>query len=82
MSSITSGVGLVSGLPIRDLVDSLILVQRRPISLLQNRLSVLTGRRTALLLAGRGWRALRNRGCQGERERGIGLRRGISGGQL
>lgn len=49
MSSITSGIGLVSGLPIQDLVDSLILVQRRPISLLQNRLSVLIARRTALL---------------------------------
>lgn len=48
MSSIASGVGLVSGLPINDLVDSLINVQRRPITLLQNRLSVLTSRRTAL----------------------------------
>jgi len=48
MSSITSGIGLVSGLPIQDLVDSLIAVQRGPITLLQNRLSVLTGRRTAL----------------------------------
>lgn len=49
MSSITSGVGLVSGLPIKDLVDSLIAVQARPITQLQNRLGVFSGRRTGLL---------------------------------
>lgn len=49
MSIISSGVGLVSGLPIQELVDSLIQVQRGPIDQLQNRLGVLTSRRTALL---------------------------------
>ncbi|MBX3396360.1 MAG: flagellar filament capping protein FliD [Phycisphaerae bacterium] len=49
MSSITSGVGLVSGLPIKDLVDSLIAVQARPITQLQSRLGVFSGRRTGLL---------------------------------
>ncbi len=49
MSSISSGVGLVSGLPINDIVDSLIAVQRRPITIMQSRLQELTQRRTALL---------------------------------
>ncbi len=49
MSSITSGVGLISGLPINDLVDSLIAVQQRPITLLQNQKTVLNARRTGLL---------------------------------
>ena len=49
MSTISSGVGLVSGLPIQELVDSLIQVQRNPINQLQDRLGVLTARRTALL---------------------------------
>lgn len=48
MSTITSGVGLISGLPINDLVDALVSIQRRPITLLENRLTVLTARRTAL----------------------------------
>lgn len=49
MSTITSGVGLVSGLPINDLVDSIIAAQTRPITQLQSRLGVFTGRRTGLL---------------------------------
>jgi flagellar hook-associated protein 2 len=49
MSTISSGVGLISGLPIQDLVDAMIEVQRRPIVLMQNRLSTMTSRRTALL---------------------------------
>lgn len=49
MSSITSGVGLVSGLPINDLVDSLIQAQSGPITQLKNRVSTLSARRSALL---------------------------------
>lgn len=49
MSGISSGVGLVSGLPIQDLVDSLVQAQRGPITQLRNRLGTLTSRRTALL---------------------------------
>lgn len=49
MSSISSSTGLVSGLPIQDLVDSLIAVQQRPIVLMQNRVAELTQRRTAFL---------------------------------
>jgi flagellar hook-associated protein 2 len=49
MSTISSGTGLISGLPINDLVDALIEVQRRPITLMQNRATTLTGRRTALI---------------------------------
>lgn len=49
MSSISAANGLISGLPIQDLVDSLIAIQRRPLTLLQNRAAALTQRRTALL---------------------------------
>ncbi len=49
MSSISIGTGLVSGLPINDLVDSLISIQQRPITQLQTRLQGITGRRTALI---------------------------------
>ena len=49
MSSITSGIGLVSGLPIQQLVDSLIQLQSRPILQLQDRLGLLVARRTAFL---------------------------------
>jgi len=49
MSTITSGTGLISGLPINDLVDALVEIQRRPITLMQNRISTLTNRRTALI---------------------------------
>ena len=49
MSSVLSASGLVSGLPIQDLVESLIAIQRRPIALMQNRVAVLTQRRTAFV---------------------------------
>lgn len=49
MSAISTGTGLISGLPINDLVDSLIAVQQRPITLLQSQKTVLNGRRTGLL---------------------------------
>ncbi|MCZ6681775.1 MAG: flagellar filament capping protein FliD [Planctomycetota bacterium] len=49
MSSISSSIGIISGLPIQELVDSLIAVQRRPILLMQNRVAKLTQRRTAFL---------------------------------
>ena len=49
MSTISSGVGLISGLPIQELVEALTLAQRGPINQLENRLGVLTARRTALL---------------------------------
>jgi len=49
MSQISSSIGLVSGLPIQDLVDSLIALQRRPITQLEQRVSSLVTRRTALL---------------------------------
>lgn len=49
MSTITTGVGLVSGIPIQELVDSLIAVQQRPITILQDRLTELNAQRTAFL---------------------------------
>ncbi len=49
MSTLSMGVGLVSGLPIDDLVDSLMELQRRPMVQLQQRLGTLVSRRTALL---------------------------------
>ncbi len=49
MSSFSTSVGLVSGIPIGQLVDSLIAVQRRPINQLQTRLGALANRRTAYL---------------------------------
>lgn len=49
MSTISSSVGLISGLPIADLVDGLIATQRRPITLIDSRLGELTALRTALV---------------------------------
>ncbi len=49
MSSISSGIGLVSGFPIQDYVDALMEIQRRPLTLLSQRVATLTNRRTALL---------------------------------
>ncbi|MCK6483419.1 MAG: flagellar filament capping protein FliD [Phycisphaerae bacterium] len=49
MSTISSSVGLISGLPIADLVDGLIAAQRRPITLIDTRLGELTALRTALV---------------------------------
>lgn len=47
MSVISSGVGLASGLPTQSIIDALIEIQKRPVTLMQNNLSELTGRRTA-----------------------------------
>ncbi len=60
MSTISSGVGLISGLPIQELVDALIDTQRRPIVQFQNRLEVFSGRRTALLQVSAQLLAVRN----------------------
>ncbi|GMU34923.1 MAG: flagellar filament capping protein FliD [Planctomycetia bacterium] len=49
MSSISAANGLISGLPIQELVDSLISIQRRPITQLQTRLTDLSNRRAAYL---------------------------------
>jgi flagellar hook-associated protein 2 len=49
MSSITSGTGLISGLPINDIVESLMAVQRQPVTLMQNRVTEIGARRTALM---------------------------------
>jgi flagellar hook-associated protein 2 len=49
MSIASSGVGLISGLPIQDMIDALIEIQQQPVVLMQNNLSNLTNRRTALL---------------------------------
>lgn len=49
MSSILGASGLVSGLPIQELVESLIDIQRRPIRLMQGRVAELTRRRTAFV---------------------------------
>ncbi|MFH1416911.1 MAG: flagellar filament capping protein FliD [Planctomycetota bacterium] len=49
MSTISTGVGLASGFPIQEFVDALMAVQRRPLTLLTNRIATLTNRRTALL---------------------------------
>ena len=47
MSTISSGVGLISGLPISDLVDSLMAIQEKPLTLLQQQAAALVTRRTA-----------------------------------
>ncbi len=60
MSSISSSVGLVSGLPTQQIVESLIAVQRQPITLLQGRVSSLNARRTALLQISAQLLALKN----------------------
>lgn len=49
MSIISSGVGLMSGLPISDMVDAMMAIQERPLLQLQDRLGVLVSRRTALM---------------------------------
>lgn len=60
MSAISSGVGLVSGLPINDLVDSLIAAQRGPITQLSNRVNTLSASRAALLQVSAQLLSLRN----------------------
>lgn len=49
MSSISAGVGLISGLPINDLVESMLAAQQQPIKLLKARFTALDEKRTALL---------------------------------
>ncbi|HVP09766.1 MAG TPA: flagellar filament capping protein FliD [Phycisphaerae bacterium] len=49
MSIVSSGTGLISGLPISDLIDAMLSVDKQPVTLMQNNLSELTNRRTALL---------------------------------
>src|ERR1043166_346310 len=49
MSTISSGVGLGSGLPVSTLVDAMLATQKQPITLLQGRLSDLSDKRTAFL---------------------------------
>lgn len=48
MSQISSGVGLISGLPSADIIESLLQAQSRPQQLLQQRVAGLTRQRTAL----------------------------------
>ncbi|MCP4591136.1 MAG: flagellar filament capping protein FliD [bacterium] len=47
MSGISSGVGLVSGLPTTELIESLLLLERRPIDLLETRVGKVQTSRTA-----------------------------------
>ncbi len=47
MGSISTGVGLMSGLNIKDIVDSLMKIEHRPIDLLQSQIKTLTGEKTA-----------------------------------
>ncbi len=47
MGSISSGVGLMSGLDIQGIVQSLMKIEHRPIDLLQNQIKTLTGEKTA-----------------------------------
>jgi len=49
MSGITTGVGLISGLPIQDLIDSLIKAQSRPVDLLKTRIQGIQTQRTAFM---------------------------------
>lgn len=60
MSAISSGVGLVSGLPINELVESLIEAQRGPITQLTNRVNTLSASRAALLQVSAQLLSLRN----------------------
>ena len=49
MSIVSNGVGLISGLPISDMIDAMIKVQQQPVELLKTRVTNLTNKRTALL---------------------------------
>ena len=49
MTGITSGVGLLSGFPIQDIVDQLMAIEARPLNLLQARKQVLQTQRTAFM---------------------------------
>jgi len=48
MGTISTGVGLISGLPIQDIINQLMAIERRPVDLLQARLQEVTAERTAL----------------------------------
>lgn len=47
MSGISSGIGLISGLPTADLIDQLIAIDRRPINTLEARIAAIEVQRTA-----------------------------------
>ena len=47
MSGISSGVGLISGLPTAELISQLMLIEARPLGFLQNRVSAIQAERTA-----------------------------------
>ena len=47
MSGITTGIGLISGLPTADLIASLMQLERRPITLLETRVAGIQTQRTA-----------------------------------
>ncbi|MFQ5493954.1 MAG: flagellar filament capping protein FliD [Phycisphaerae bacterium] len=49
MSGISSGIGLISGLPTADLINQLIALERRPIDDLQNRVEAIDVQRAAFL---------------------------------
>ncbi len=49
MGSVTSGVGLISGIDIQSLVDKLMEIEARPVTLLQTRATQLTMQKTAFL---------------------------------
>lgn len=49
MGVISSGTGLISGLPIQQIVDQLIAIEARPISVLQQRVQQVQAQRTALM---------------------------------
>lgn len=49
MGSITTGIGLISGINTAQLIDNLIALESRPKISLQQRVAVLSGQRTALL---------------------------------
>lgn len=49
MSSISTSIGLASGFPIEDFVNAMIAIEKRPITLLQQRVAKLDSQRTAFL---------------------------------
>jgi len=60
MSTISTGIGPISGLPINDLVESLVQIQRRPVVQLQTRLANITSQKAALLKISAQLLAIRN----------------------
>ncbi len=49
MSTISTSTGLVSGFPIEEFVSAMMAIEKRPITLLENRVAKLGGQRTAFL---------------------------------